>query len=130
MSWWYSQDEERWNGPCSDREEAISMGHDEYPGEGFMVMEAETGDYDMRLDGDDLLERINERNEDRADPDGDPPFYRLAPAIEKDLGIMVSAAIARWVRKHRIDTRAFCFSKQGIPENIEALPDQAEQPVT
>lgn len=128
--WWYSQDEDRWNGPCSDREEAIDLGRDEYNGEAFMVMEAETGDYDMRLSGDDLLERLNERNEDRSDPDGDPAFYRVDPKVEKDLGDMVTAAIARWVRKHRIDTRAWCFTKQGKPESIPELPEPAEQPAT
>lgn len=128
--WWYSQNEERWNGPCSDRDEAVSMGRDEYSGESFMVMEAETGEYDMRMSGDDILERLNERNEDRSDPDGDPAFDRIAPKAEKDLGDMVTSAIARWVRKHRIDTTAFCFKKQGKPETIpEDDTEYAEPPL-
>jgi hypothetical protein len=43
---------------------------------------------------------------------------------------MVNSAIKRWVHKHRIDIRAWAFENQGPIENIEALPDPAEQPVT
>jgi hypothetical protein len=128
MAWWYSQNEERWNGPCSDREEAIELGRDEYPGEGFMVMEAETGDYDLRVDADTLLERIADRNEDRSDPDGDPPLHGVTPAQEKDLEAFVHNAIKRWARAHRIDIRAWCFTKQGNPESIKAEPETAETP--
>ena len=126
MNWWYSQDEERWNGPCSDREEAIELGRDEYPEESFMVMEAETGDYDLRLDSDTILERIADRNEDRSDPDGDPPLYGTAPAQKKDLEAHVNNAIKRWAAKNRIDTRAWCFTKQGKPETIQPIVEASE----
>ena len=105
--WWYSQDEERWNGPCSDREEAISEGRDNYDNEAFMVMEAETGDYDMRLDVDTITECLADRNEDRSDPDGDPPLCQCTKVQNADLAAMVNTAIMRWVHKHRIDIRAW-----------------------
>jgi broad specificity phosphatase PhoE len=125
MAWWYSQDEERWNGPCSSREEAISEGRGEYDAESFMVMDAETGDYDMRLDVDTITERLSERNEDRSDPDGDPPLYQITKEQGADLAAMVNAAIMRWVHKHRIDIRAWCFVKQSPHETISAeTPDE------
>ena len=106
------------------------MGRDEYNGESFMVMEDETDTYAMSMSGDDILERLNERNEDRSDPDGDPAFYRISPKAEKDLGDMVTSAIARWARKHRIDSTAFCFKKQGKPETLpEDLTEYAETPL-
>lgn len=128
MAWWYSQDEDRWNGPCSDREEAISEGRDNYNGEGFMVMEADTGDYDMTLDSAHILEKLADQNEDRGDPDGDAPLYQVTPTQSADLEAMVSSAIKRWVSKHRIDIRAWCFKTQGKPESIPEDTTEYDEP--
>ena len=128
MAWWYSQDEDRWNGPCSDREEAINEGRDNYDGESFMVMEAETGDFDMALDASTIFEALDGQNEDRVDPDGD---YMLADVNDKqraDLAAMVNSAIMRWVHKHRIDIRAWAFKSQGKPETIPEQPQNADAP--
>jgi hypothetical protein len=58
MPWWYSQDEERWNGPCDTRAEAVAEGRGEWDGEAFAVCEAEQGPYDLTLDHYDILERL------------------------------------------------------------------------
>ena len=124
--WWYSQDEERFNGPCSDREEAIAEGRCNYDGEGFMIVEADQGDYHIEVTGGDMLELLDGKNDDRGDPDGDPPFYSVTDKQAADLAAMVNSAIKRWVHKHRIDVRAWAFENRGKIENIEPLTAPAE----
>ena len=124
MAWWYSQDEERWNGPETSREAAIAEGRGEYPGEQFMIVEAETDDYDMTVDADLILDVISDRNEERTDPDGDGPFDQVTRMQKDDLAMRVNAAIVTWVRVHNISIRAWAFVVQGPIERIEAKDDE------
>ena len=125
MAWWYSQDEERWNGPCDCREDASSEGRGEYDEEPFMVLEAETGDYDMRLHEHHILEALYSLNEDRMDPDGDYMLADVTKEKKADLVARVNAAISDWVVANFIGIRAWGFIKQGIAEDIPGIPVEA-----
>ena len=123
MVWWHSQEEERWQGPCKTRAESIDEGRGEYLNETFMVCEAEQDEYDLRLSARWLLEELNNRNEEKIDPDGDGIFYPTTNEQDNDLEHMVEAAIRAWAEKHKISLRAWSFKNQGPIENIETAPE-------
>ena len=117
--WWYSQDEERWNGPCDSREAAIADGRSDYDDESFMVVDAEQGHYDLSLSAVKVLEMIEEDNEENSDPDGNNTFTsKLTPKQIDVLFTMLNDAIAEWVLRESIDTRAWAFKNMGNPETI------------
>lgn len=120
MQWWYSQDEERWNGPCETREDAVAEGRGEYDDEAFMVMEAEQGDFDLSPGAYRILDWLDDHNSDLIDPDGDGCFGSLSKEISDDLSEMVEATIKAWVAKHKLSARAFMFTKQRGAETIPA----------
>lgn len=121
--WWYSQSEERWNGPCESREEAISEGFGEYDDESFMVMQATQGDYDLSPHGDTILDWLEDINDDRVDPDGADMFGPLSKEMKGDLSAMVSAAVRAWALKYKLSTTSFCFTKQWAAESVPSLEE-------
>lgn len=127
MKWWHSRCEERWEGPCDTREFAIADGHATYPGAAFMVMEASQGFYNLRVARSyNIIEDIAEDNAERSDPDGDGALPDVTKEQEQDLEVMLNDTIEAWAVKHKIDTVAFCFEKQGKAEIIDALPEPPE----
>lgn len=116
--WWYSQDEERWNGPCDSREEAIAVGRGDYGDESFMVMDAEQGYYDLTINSSQILELIEEQNEDESDPEGNNTFTeKLTPKQRVALESVINSAIERWVVDEKVDARAWAPT-MGNPETI------------
>lgn len=120
--WWYSDNEERWNGPCLDRDEAIEMGRDYYDDESFMVMEACQGDLHLHLDAYTVSEWLDENNHDLTDPDGDTVLVGIA--TEKQQRALVSAlniVIDHWIVENNIHTKAWSFKAQRNQETIPPL---------
>lgn len=127
MRWWYTQDEERWNGPCETRAEAVAEGRGEYDDEGFMVCEAEQGELNLKISPYCIADWLDDENCDLTDPNGDDTFGAVSKEIMDDLGEMVETTIKAWATKHKLDTTAFIFTKQGDIEKIPALnPEPAE----
>lgn len=116
--WWYSQDDERWNGPCDSRQEAIEKGRAYYRGEQFMVCEAETAPLNLRLTADTILEMFDGQNEDNVDPDCDPLFCNLSMEARSDLERAVNVAISGWIEKYEIDTKGYRFEWSDNQESI------------
>jgi len=127
MQWWYSQDEERWNGPCETREEAISEGRGEYDDEGFMVMEAEQGDYDLSISAERIFDFLADRNEELTDPDDGAVFSDAKPEQKRDLEKAMAATIKAWADAHKLSYRAFMFTKQRAAESIPALASETTE---
>lgn len=116
--WWYSQEEERWNGPCDSREEAICEGRSNYDGESFMVMQAENGEFDLNPGAYRIIDWLDDANCDLTDPDGDGVFGGISKAARDDLAEMVEATIKAWTQKHKLSTRAYMFTSQSATEAI------------
>lgn len=109
--WFITNDEEVWHNECDSREEALKYAREK----GWKIIgEARHQDFDLQLPGAAVLEVLEGQNEEFTNEDGD--FIYASPEQEKDLGDMVSAAIAAWVEKHKIGVKAWVF---GDIRNIE-----------
>lgn len=119
--WWYSDNEERYSGPCSSREEAIEMGRDEYHGEQFIICEAFTSSYRLRVDYYSLMDLFDHHNQDLDDPDGDSTMNTIATGVQQRALIdAVNIAIDHWIVEHGINMRAFMFQGMRNEETITA----------
>lgn len=124
--WWYSQEDERWHGPCPTRDDAIASGRGEYGGEEFMVMEAETSTIDFHIDVDTWLESLDDFNSDVLDPEGD--YFvadRVSAIARRDIEATLRDVVDRWISKHNIDTVGYTFSQRGPKEWI-AVDEEEE----
>jgi hypothetical protein len=97
-AWYYTQNEDRWNGGLSCREEAIEAGLLEFNGEPFMIARARKGELDFCIPGWRIIEILEELNEEVMDPDGDSLFGRLSPGQEAHLSYLVGEAVSGWAR--------------------------------
>jgi hypothetical protein len=88
------------------------------------VAECQKQDWDFRVDGDELLEMLQGRNEDRMGEDYE--FIECTKEQERDLGAMVTAAVNAWVKKHGIKTTAWAFGDMRNETKIEQ-PEPALQ---
>jgi hypothetical protein len=122
FAWWHSNDQERWQGPCETREEAVEeaveWGH-------RFICEANQPIVRAR----DLFDvtRITEdfdncQGYDLSDPDGDGLFARVKDAQWADLTARIHAAADEWQKVHGIVISAWSFEDTRNEETI-ALPD-------
>jgi len=126
--WWYSFDDERFQGPFDTREAAIAEGEDYYDPDGFYICQA-TQSATLRLadfiEVDDLIERANDCAYDLGDPDGSPLFD---PKTEdtKDLLITLRAAVNEWQDRRGIVFKPWAFTWQGRSEWVGVKKDDEE----
>lgn len=131
--WWHTQDDDgAWSGPFATRDDAIADAQGDYgDDEPFLICQAEQGCYSLGcFDGDDILERLADYNEEKVNEDGEI-FHtaNISPAMKRDLGDMVARAILEWTVKHSISITAWAFAAQGPSESIEpAVPAETVSP--
>lgn len=124
--WWWSHDDERFDGPFNTREAAIaeaevSFGTDD----GFYICQATKSAEKLsgHFDAADLIERANDESAEFMGEDGDPLFDPNADQ-EADLQEIVRAAIDAWQEKHKLVFTQWCFDWQGRSEWISPNPDE------
>ena len=123
MSWWYTQDEEWWNGPCETREDAIADGREDYGADNFEICEAEQGMYGTPRFYD-IEELMNNINEERTDPNGDGIFHSgLRPEQEHALEHAVREAIQTWMEANGMRTTAWAFENMRNRETIPGVDE-------
>lgn len=88
---------------------------------GGLIAETLQGDFDLSIDGSDILLQLGEGNAERCNEDGD--FLDSTPEQDLDLGVMLTATISEWARKHAIDTRAYVFA---AVRNEKVIRDELE----
>jgi hypothetical protein len=129
-AWYYTQDKERWNLSGPTRDDAIRDGLTEYSGEGFSICEARKEPISLRFDGDCILERLADQNEELLDPDGDGHVFDKRPTYdqERDLADAVETCIREWAKRHDLDTQSWVFaetrSEETIPSRIGNEPER------
>lgn len=126
MPWWYSQDEERYQGPCGTREEAIEIGRDAWGGEAFSVIEAEQDVIDFTFTDRHLtqwMETLEDDQSEKGDPESDVGLlHNLTNEQAERLRLDINDAISAWLQEEKIDTRAWSFKRSGDPERIPEVP--------
>lgn len=124
--WWWSRDDERFDGPFETREAAIAEADGYGYDDGFYICQA-TKPAPAKLSGHfDAADFIEQANDDSAEfmgEDGDPLFDPNADQ-ETDLQAMVWAAIDAWQEKHKLVFMEWCFAWQGPSEWISTKPDE------
>lgn len=106
FQWWFSYDGgEMYTEEFNTKEQALAFLKSE--GEG-MIAECCRQDYDLSIDGYDIIELLQNQNEEAI---GEGEFFDCNSEQERDLGQMVSAAIEEWARKHKIDIAAWTFGE-------------------
>jgi hypothetical protein len=137
--WWAGADcGERFSlGPFATREEAVDEGRRYWGGDTFDIIEAIQGEPNLRVSGNDLLEWLDERNEDHWDKDGDCTVFTsdISKEARRELGNVVSAAIAAWVERHNVSVKSFMFADTRNEDVIQedrptTSPQEAEAPTT
>lgn len=127
--WWAGQGGEgRFSlGPFLTRDEAVAAGRRDWDGAAFDIVEAVKGEPSLRVDGDDILEMIDGRNEDHHDPDGDATIFPgdISREARKELGDAVSAIIAAWVERHKVQVQGYMFD---LSRNDEFVPHATPTP--
>jgi hypothetical protein len=134
--WWWSKDQERYHGPCSDRVDAIMTAWAEDERGPIHVMQAVHDQLNCALyDAGDLAERFDEVNEEAADGDGDPLSEEIPTdgwkAAAKQMEVIIRAA----VRKHGVKAWAFGGQTPGewidlAQPTLAALPNEAQAILT
>jgi hypothetical protein len=121
FQWWRSCDGEHFLGPYDTRQEAV----DELDGYGGEVAECSPGQFDLSFDADDILQRIEEDNYERNDPDGDSEiFLDVTKEDKKELENLLRTALQRWIAARNIGL-AHCWAFSEI-RNRERIPSDEE----
>ena len=117
--WFYTQDEERWNFGGATREETIICGLCEYDGEPFLICRARKSVPVLTLRADELLERLDERNEEILDPDGDGTlFERVTRGQAAHLEYEIGETIRKWAAYWGIMPTTWVFAETEREESI------------
>lgn len=112
--WWFSCDSGEFYSEQFDSMEA-ALRFLKSEGEG-LISECRRQDFDMELDGDAIFELLMGQNEDVI---GEGEFLDDVTNEQiDDLGVIVSAAIEEWVRRHKVDLAAWTFG--GVRNTVKA----------
>lgn len=124
---WYfgSEDEGRYQGECSTKDQAIAEGRAWYGADPFTIIEAASDTYDFEITGSDLCELLDGKNEHRSDPDGDYLSADWTKEQIDDLERRVNAAVLEWIGVHNISNKAWYFIEQRNMERVPPLSDAA-----
>lgn len=122
MSWWWTQNEENYNGPADSREEAIERGKNEWVGEAFKI--AEGGRMRLKVDvfDDWFWEHFDERNEEAQNPDGDTISAEWKPEDCKELVARLEKTFSDWIEEKGYADSAWALdlgAHEDIPEDLE-----------
>ena len=118
FQWWYSQDRESWQGPCTSRNKAISEGHSTYENESFYICEAKLEDYfQLTIDPDEVLEQVSDRYIEFAGDD--PLFSDVSPTQNIELGRMLTQVLHEWIDEFDVKTGIIMFNESRNEELIE-----------
>jgi len=125
--WYYSSNEEEYQGEYDTREDAIDAGRDAYGERGFYIVEALRDDFDLSFDGESIIEIIDEANYERIDPDGDGRvFSRLTAEQIRGLGAYLNAAIQNWMRDFKVELEpCWAFKHQRNKEFFPGIKEVA-----
>jgi len=107
--------------PHNSKEDAVAEAR-ERP-HGGLIAECLQQDFDLSITGDSIIEALYGQNEDQMNDAGE--FIDPSEEQTRDLGEMVSDAIAAWVEKHSIDTKAWMFADTKNDERVEGAPEDA-----
>lgn len=118
FDWWYSNNEESYQGPCGSREEAISTGFHEYGGEGWLyIVEATQAVPGTDIfDFDRVLEDFEERNEECWGEDGQP-ISGIEFKDKRQLENMLGATLRNYLEKNNA-LRSWSFGQTRNAETI------------
>lgn len=83
-----------------------------------LVSECRQQDFDIRIEGWEVIERLNEANYDQI---GEGDGISCTNAQEGDLGDMLTQAMEAWAVKHAIDLRAWTFGAVRNTIDIDKL---------
>lgn len=116
--WWYSDNEESFQGPCTSREEAIGTGFHEYSGEGTLyIVEATQATPGTNIfDFDRVLEEFEERNEECWGEDGEP-LSGIEFKDKRSLETQLGAVLRNYLSKNNA-LRSWSFGKTRNAETI------------
>ena len=103
FEWFVSHDGETYYEGFSTKEEAIEYAN---ASEMSIVAECKSTDFNIEIDGRDIIERINDNNYE-----GEGDGIRCTREQENDLTRMLTRAMEAWVVKHNIDIRAWSFAE-------------------
>lgn len=118
--WYYSEDGERFNGPCATRDEAIAEGRREVEG-AFHILEATKGQFYFSIDNSTYFEMIDGQNEDQVDPEGNGLSDSLTKEQADDLIQSVNAAIEAWKARTNFNEVPWGFDETRNQEIIQPL---------
>jgi hypothetical protein len=128
--WYCSHDDENFQGPYDTRDEAVSVGRENWSGEAFSIIEARKRDLRRYLPGpdqfiDEILERAcddDQFGDDTADLIGDQDRVAAAKTA-------LRAALAKWWDDHgAIFPDAWAFSETRNATWLPALAAKATHP--
>lgn len=109
FQWWHSNDQERWDGPCDTREEAIAEARS---WEHRFICQANQRIVHARdlFDITRIVEDFdNDEGYELADPDGDGLFDRVTGDQWVDLEARIAAVADAWQEAHGLSFPAFAF---------------------
>jgi|WetSurMetagenome_2_1015567.scaffolds.fasta_scaffold01778_12 hypothetical protein len=116
--WYYSHDEENYQ-EAESREAAIR----ELDGYGGTILEATRDVFDFSVDGDAILEQIDDNNSERFGPDGDGVFPTITTESSLALGLALKNAVTSWISDQKIKIApCWAFKEMRNQELIE--PDK------
>jgi hypothetical protein len=113
--WWYSTDQERYNGPCADRAEAIVEASAEWPDTAHVhVMQAVHVKVVTDIfDGDRIAEMFDDANEENADGEGDSLSSEITDKEWSDLAAQCGRLVAGLVRRRGVTAWRFAEQTEG-----------------
>ena len=129
--WWWSQDQERYNGPHESRTEAILNAFAEDVTGSIHVMQATHAEISCDLyDAADLADQFDELNAGAADPESAPPSAEIPTASWEALARLIEARVRRIVRERGVLPWAFSGQTPGewidlSSPRLSALPVEA-----
>ena len=123
--WYYSDNEESFQGPCDSRREAIACGFSEYGGEGTLyIVEACQGEMGCNVfDFDQLLEEFEERNYEHIGEDGQPiSNITFPPEKVRQLESRLEDIFSAFMREHgALKGWAFHDTRNAETINMDAM---------
>lgn len=125
-NWYYSFDEERYQGPFNSLEEAVSEAAEENfdDADKVHVMEATKGEYRISFP-DYWWEWVDDANSDLLDPDGDGLVARIGDDAAKELTDAINKVIDEWKKKTKLP-EPWAFGKTRNGEWV-ALPKEEDK---
>lgn len=103
-AWWYSRDQENYQGPFDSREKAVREGRNDLAdGDPFWVAEGRRMKLQVPYFGDWFGEAFDDANADYADPDGDGFSGTWKDDAYNALCADLEAVAASWLSKHGYD---------------------------